>query len=80
MEKYTGRMVYYDLGLICCDRPAACALTGAPHYKGDDSPCFRCLITKGDLLNKNNFPTRSYYPHTAPVQQKVGRHIDPDIS
>lgn len=67
--------MYIDLGLVCCDRPLACALTGAPHYKGDSSPCFRCLISKKDLLDNCTHPTRSYELQTASVRGKVASYL-----
>lgn len=61
--------MYIDLGLVCCGWPVACTLTGASYYKGDNSPCFWCLITKNQL--NTIYPIHSYELQIASDEGKM---------
>ncbi|OWZ41003.1 hypothetical protein C353_03657 [Cryptococcus neoformans AD1-83a] len=37
-----GQKVFVRIGTICCDRLAAVAITGSPHFAKKDSPCMKC--------------------------------------
>ena len=69
----TGRSVRMALACICCDRPAAIAVTGAGHYRSSDTPCLRCTIHATDISvdTSTPFPRNSYQHGLAMLSQSL---------
>lgn len=59
-----GRKVYVRIGAICCDRPAAVAITGVSHFSKEDTPCLKCTVPRNRMHLPGQFPLRSGLEHS----------------
>ena len=61
---FIGRKVFVRVGTICCDRPAAVAVTGSPHFTKRDSLCMKCTVPRSRLYSSALHSPRNGAEHS----------------
>ncbi|OXG86297.1 hypothetical protein C346_03595 [Cryptococcus neoformans D17-1] len=59
-----GQKVFVRIGTICCDRLAAVAITGSPHFAKKDSPCMKCTVPRSRLYSSALHSPRNGAEHS----------------
>ncbi|OXB36769.1 hypothetical protein J007_03483 [Cryptococcus neoformans] len=80
-----GRKVFVRIGTICCDRPAAVAVTGSPHFAKKDSPCMKCTQCSRSSASFSGSLSKPHKLHGNPMwlavqaakPKRLGRQLIP---